>query len=56
MEEEWMIVVPAESDAADMRLSELSPLGSALIGHGIGDEVNVQSPGGGWTALVLDVR
>jgi transcription elongation factor GreA len=55
-EEEWEIVVPAESDAGDSRLSVLSPLGSALLGHGVGDEVRVHSPGGGWTALVVEVR
>jgi transcription elongation factor GreA len=55
-EEEWVIVVPSESDAADSRLSELSPLGSALLGHGVGDEVRVLSPGGRWTALVIEVR
>jgi transcription elongation factor GreA len=33
-----------------------SPLGSALLGASVGDEVEVAAPRGAWTARVLSVR
>jgi transcription elongation factor GreA len=33
-----------------------SPLGSALMGAGVGDEVEVEAPSGSWKARVLAIR
>jgi transcription elongation factor GreA len=45
-EEEYTIVGPAEVDVAKGRISMESPVGKALLGHRIGEEVKVQTPGG----------
>jgi transcription elongation factor GreA len=37
-------------------VSTESPLGSALVGAKVGDEVEVQAPKGTWTAKVVGVR
>jgi transcription elongation factor GreA len=40
------IVGPTESDPRSGRISARSPIGAALIGHGAGDEVVIETPGG----------
>ena len=45
-EEEYTIVGPAEVDVGKGRISMESPVGKALLGHRIGEEVKVQTPGG----------
>ena len=42
----FTIVGPAEVDVSSGRISMESPVGKALLGRGIGDKVDVQSPGG----------
>jgi transcription elongation factor GreA len=42
----FTIVGPAEVDVTSGRISMESPVGKALLGRRIGDEVEVQSPGG----------
>lgn len=42
----FMIVGSTESDPANGKISNESPLGNALIGHKIGDIVDVNSPDG----------
>ena len=37
-------------------VSPVSPLGKALIGARIGDEVDVEAPRGAWRARVLEIR
>jgi transcription elongation GreA/GreB family factor len=37
------------------RISEHCPLGRALLGHRVGDEVRVQGPEGRWPVLILAV-
>jgi transcription elongation factor GreA len=32
-----------------------SPLGAALVGHRVGDEVQVQAPRGAWTARIVSI-
>jgi len=51
----FTIVGPEESDGAAGRISDLSPLGEALLGHVPGDRVDVRAPGGVWTLTVVDV-
>jgi transcription elongation factor GreA len=45
-EEEYTIVGPAEVDVSAGRISMESPVGRALLGHKVGEEVKVQTPGG----------
>jgi transcription elongation factor GreA len=33
-----------------------SPLGAALVGHRVGDEVDVQAPRGSWKARILSIK
>lgn len=42
----YQLVGPYESDVPKRRISITSPIGKALLGKRIGDEVRVQTPGG----------
>jgi len=42
----YNLVTTEEADAANGRISTTSPIGRALLGKEVGDEVRVQSPGG----------
>ena len=42
----YNLVTSEEADAANGKISTTSPIGRALIGREVGDEVRVQSPGG----------
>jgi transcription elongation factor GreA len=44
--ETYIIVGSAEADPGDGRISNESPLGAALMGHGVGDKVSFETPGG----------
>ena len=44
--EEYKIVGSQEADPMNGMLSEESPIGKALLGHGIGEVVNVEVPDG----------
>jgi transcription elongation factor GreA len=52
----FTIVGPAEVDVAAGRISLESPMGKALLGHKVGDEVEVQSPGGPRKARIAGLR
>lgn len=45
-EETYEIVGSQESDPRQGRISEDSPIGRAILGHQVGDEVTVEAPGG----------
>ena len=51
-----------DGDAMEVEISAVggvapdSPLGSALMGAAVGDEVDVQAPSGSWKARVLAIR
>lgn len=53
--EEYTIVPRSEADAARGRISETSPVGRALVGRSVGDELTVQTPGGLRLMTVVDV-
>ena len=42
----YHLVTVEEADAAHGKVSTTSPIGRALLGRQVGDEVKVQSPGG----------
>jgi len=44
--ETYQIVGSAEVDPANGKISNVSPLGKALLGRKVGDQVTVQTPGG----------
>lgn len=45
-DETYTIVGAAEADPADGRISQKSPIGSALLGHKKGDKVRCKTPNG----------
>lgn len=45
-EETYHVVGPKEADPHNGRISHESPIGKALLGHSVGDEVQVDTPGG----------
>ena len=55
-EVEYRIVGPDEFDAATGSISMDSPLGRALMGKRLDDEVKVELPGGAKTYAVVGVR
>lgn len=50
------LVLPRESDAGAGRISVLAPLGTALLGYRVGDEIEWRMPGGIRRLRVEDVR
>lgn len=54
-EEEYTIVGKTESDPAENKISDQSPLGQALIGKKKGATVTVDAPGGSYESKILDV-
>jgi transcription elongation factor GreA len=51
----YQIVGPDESDISSGRISIASPLGKALIGKEVEDEVTVQTPGGAKNYTILKI-
>ena len=52
----YSVVAPAQADPAKGRISVLAPLGAALLGVGVGDEVQWPVPGGRLRMRVEAVR
>ncbi len=54
--EHYTIVGTAEADPKAGRISNESPVGTALLGKGVGDEVQVNAPAGTlrWTIVSID--
>ena len=55
-EERYRLVGPDESDAGGRRISIESPLGRALLGKRLDDEVTVQRPAGEATFVVVRIE
>ena len=55
-ESTYVIVGPVEADVAGGRISMVSPLGAALMGRTVDDEVSFSSPGGARSAVITSVR
>ncbi len=51
----YTIVGSAEADPMESKISNESPLGSALIGHGVGDEVTFNSPAGECKVKIVSI-
>lgn len=52
---EYKIVGSAEADPNNGSISDESPVGKALLGHRIGDDVVAEAPGGHLTFKILDI-
>jgi transcription elongation factor GreA len=55
-EQQFKIVGPFEADAGHGRLSTASPLGRALMGHALGDRVEVETPAGKRSYQILEIE
>lgn len=53
--ESFQLVDPREANAAEGRISTLSPVGKALLGHRVGDEIVVPLPAGDRRLRVISV-
>lgn len=54
-EETYTIVGTSESDPANGKLSNESPVGAALIGAHVGETVTAQTPGGAMRIKVIEI-
>jgi transcription elongation factor GreA len=55
-EETYRIVGPAEADPKAGRVSYESALGKALIGHRVGDEVEIRTPNGAYSVRIAGIE
>ena len=55
-EMEFMIVGSSEANSLKGKISNESPVGKALIGHGVGDEVSVETQAGIISYKVLEIQ
>lgn len=54
--ETYHVVGPKEADPHNGRISHESPIGKALLGHRVGDEVQVDTPGGSIRLSILKIE
>jgi transcription elongation factor GreA len=54
--EEYLLVGASEADPRNGRISNDSPIGEALIGHKMGDKIEVITPGGKLTLTILKIE
>ena len=52
----YQLLGPYESDPENGKISVTSPLGQALIGKEVGDEISVRTPGGVEEFEILEIR
>jgi transcription elongation factor GreA len=55
-EEKYRIVGPAEADPKAGRVSYESALGKALIGHRVGEEVDIKTPNGSYSVRIVGIE
>ncbi len=53
---EYTLVSPAEADFEENKISSSSPIGKALLGKGVGDQVEVQAPAGVLKYEILEIK
>ena len=53
--DKYIVVGRSESDPVEGKISYESPLGSAILGHSKGDEVDVLAPGGVFKVKILKI-
>jgi transcription elongation factor GreA len=52
----YTLVDAAEAAPASGRVSMQSPIGRALVGHRVGDEVTVEAPAGRWALKIVAIE
>jgi transcription elongation factor GreA len=52
----YQLLGPLEADVSKGSISVLSPIGQAMIGKSVGDEITVKTPGGVRQLEVMDIR
>ncbi len=52
----YTIVGSAEADPLNHKISNESPIGKSILGHGIGDQVTVETPGGDVDYEILSIK
>lgn len=55
-EETFHLVGPQEADPRNGKISFNSPIGEALLGHGVGDLVTTKTPGGEIRLRILSIK
>lgn len=55
-EEVYHLVGPKEADPKKGRISHESPIGEAILGHRVGEEVTVKTPNGELTLKILKIE
>lgn len=53
---EFAIVSAMEADPIKMKVSDVSPIGKALLGKKVGEEVVIETPGGNVTYRVIEIK
>ena len=51
----WQVVGSAEANSREGRISSISPVGAALMGRRVGDEVTIVTPGGEIHYTILEI-
>ncbi len=54
-EETYQIVGSKEANPVENKISDESPVGRALLGHHVGDQIDVETPGGTATYKVVEI-
>lgn len=54
-EEVYRVVGSTEANSREGKISDESPMGKALLGKKIGDEVTVEAPGGEFKVKILEI-
>lgn len=55
-QEHYTIVGSAEADPAEFKISNESPMGNALLGKRVGDEVEVEAPAGVLKLRIVEIK
>ncbi|MEH7178844.1 transcription elongation factor GreA [Neobacillus vireti] len=55
-EETYTIVGSAEADPFEGKISNDSPIAKSLLGKKVGDQVNVQTPGGDMSVRIVSIK
>ena len=53
--EDWFLVGDGEDDALENKILTSSPMGQALLGHKIGDEITVDAPAGQLRFKIINI-
>ena len=53
---EYKLVSPAETDIAQNKISVASPIGKALLGKGVGENVNIDVPAGTLRYQIMEIK